>query len=286
MNRRSFVDSVEIVIVIYNISLEESESFRSLRNIENGEGTLSLFVYDNSKEPQTVKEHKGMNIVFVHDPYNSGVSKAYNEGAAHARKLRKSWVLLLDQDTALPPNILEKYWKAVEQNHKTKLFVPILKLENGTIFSPFTYRFKRGFYLDTIDKGIHSLRKVAPVNSGMLVDIDAFFEVGGYNDKVKLDFSDFQFIERLRKRYSDFYVMDVACNQDFSDDEVSLASKANRFGYYCEGAKNIDKSGFWDWLQYNIVVFLRAVRLGLRYKNLCFLSIYHENFLFPKRAKE
>jgi len=280
-----FVESLLIIVVLYNIPLEESESFRSIREMDTG-GGINLFVYDNSKRPQTIKAYDGLHITYVHDSKNSGVSKAYNEGAEHARKHKKKWVLLLDQDTALPATLLNSYREATEKNPELKLFVPVLKLKNGKIFSPCTYRFKRGFYLDTIEKGIHSLQKLSPVNSGMLIDVDAFFEVGGYNDQVKLDFSDFQFIERFRKRYSDFYVLDVNCSQDFSDDEVSLASQANRFGYYCEGARNIEKNGLWVWLQYNTVVFLRAARLGLRYKDLRFLGIYLDTFLFPKSTKE
>ncbi len=280
-----FVESLLIIVVLYNIPLEESESFLSIRKMDSGDGDLNLFVYDNSKQPQIIKAYDGLPISYVHDPKNAGVSKAYNKGTAHARKHQKKWVLLLDQDTSLPVTLLKSYWEATKQNPEPKLFVPILKLENGKIFSPCAYRFKRGFYLDTIKKGIHSLQKLTPVNSGMLIDVYAFFEVGGYNDLVKLDFSDFQFIERFRRRYSDFYVVDVECNQNFSDDEVSLASQANRFGYYCEGARNIEKDGLWAWLQYNTVVFLRAVRLGLRYKKLRFLGIYLNTFLFPKSTK-
>ncbi len=280
-----FVESLLIIVVLYNIPVEESESFRSIREMDSGGGDLGLFVYDNSKQPQTIKGYDGLHISYVHDSKNSGVSKAYNEGTAHARKHQKKWVLLLDQDTTLPVTLLKRYRVATKQNPELKLFVPVLTLKNGKIFSPCTYRFKRGFYLDTIEKGIHSLQKLSPVNSGMLIDVHAFFEVGGYNDQVKLDFSDFQFIERFRKRYSDFYVMDVECDQDFSDDEVSLGSQANRFRYYCEGARNIEKNGIWDWLQYSAGVFLRAVRLGLRYKDSRFLSIYVDTFLFPKSTK-
>lgn len=275
-----FVESFQIIIVIYNITLGESESFQSILEMESGDGDLNIFVYDNSKCPQTIKKYKGLNISYVHDPNNSGVSKAYNEGADYAKKHQKNWMLLLDQDTTLPPTILESYWKAAYQNPELKLFVPILQLKNGKIFSPCTYKFKRGFYLNTIEKGVHSLRKLSPVNSGMLIDVAAFFRVGGYNDKVKLDFSDFQFIERFRKKYKEFLVIDCVGQQDFSDDEVSQASQSIRFGYYCEGARNIEKNGLWDWMQYNAIVFFRAVRLSRRYNDLSFIKTYFRTFLF------
>ena len=119
----------------------------------------------------------------------------------------------------------------------------------------------------------------------MLVNLKAFHEVGGYNEKVKLDFSDFQFIERFRKVYKTFYVVDIICEQDFSDDEISLPTQAKRFRYYCEGARNIEKEGAWDWIQYNSFVLLRAMRLTIRYGNVSFLRTYFSAFLFRSNTR-
>ncbi len=280
-----FTNSLSIIIVVYNTALEDSGSFQSVRQMRVDGVLLDLFVYDNSARSQQLKEYSGLQITYLHDPENSGVSRAYNTGVAHAQKRQKKWVLLLDQDTTLPDTILDDYEKAVRQNPAVKLFVPILYLNNGKIFSPCTYRFKRGFYVDQIKEGMYSLNKLSPVNSGMLINIRAFLKAGGYNDQVKLDFSDFQFIERFRKVYPKFYVMDVQCQQDFSDDEVSFSTQASRFKYYCEGARNIDKEGIRDWVQYSLVVFVRALRLALRYKKPIFMYTYFNTFLSPSETK-
>ncbi len=276
----NFIDCLAVVIVVYNTKLETSESFQSVEGMRRRGNTLDLIVYDNSPTPQQPIETPGLRITYFHDPENSGVSKAYNVAAAHATALRKEWILLLDQDTTLPADILEAYQNEIDRHPEISLFVPVLKLQNGKIFSPCSYRFKRGFYLKTIAAGIHSLNKLAPVNSGMLVNLKAFHEVGGYNEKVKLDFSDFQFIERFRKVYKTFYVVDIICEQDFSDEEISLPTQAKRFRYYCEGARNIEKGGAWDWIQYNSFVLLRAMRLTIRYGNVSFLRTYFSAFLF------
>ncbi len=188
--------------------------------------------------------------------------------------------MLLDQDTRLPDSILPEYASAIQKNPKIHLFVPILKLKNGKIFSPSRYMYKRGFFVDTIIPGKQSLYRYAPVNSGIMVRVASFLEVGGYNEKVKLDFSDFQFVERFRKKYPDFWVLNVECLQDFSDDESSYKSQAVRFGYFCEGARNVEHQTVVDWMQYNTVVFVRALRLMLRYRKLAFFKIYFNKFLF------
>ncbi len=269
-----------IIVVVYNRKLEACESFRSIRNIAKKEPELNLFVYDNSPVAQEIRNHEGLKISYFHDPKNSGVSKAYNKGVAFAQESRKEWVLLLDQDTSLPSTIIADYASAIEKHQTINLFVPILKLGSGEVFSPFRYRFKRGFYLQHIEAGVHSLEKIAPVNSGMTVRVETFLQVGGYNDKVKLDFSDFQFIERFKGFNPEFYVMDVVCIQDFSDNETSLQSQKRRFEFFVDGARNIEKRNFLDLIQYHNIVLARALKLTVRFRNMTFLKHYLGRFLF------
>ncbi|MGI9552857.1 MAG: glycosyltransferase [Aurantibacter sp.] len=275
-----FTDSLLIIIVIYNRALEACESFQSVLGMRAGNAPLNVFVYDNSPISQQIKSYDGLRITYFHDPENSGVSRAYNVGVRHAENAEEEWVLLLDQDTRLPNSILENYQQAINKNQNLNLFVPVLKLKNDKIFSPSRYRYKRGFYLDSIKAGKHSLFRLAPVNSGIMVKVAAFLEIGGYNEKVKLDFSDFQFVERFRKQHPDFYAMDVECMQDFSDDDSSFESQSVRFKYFCEGARNIEGKSIWDWLQYNAVVFIRAFRLSLRFGKPSFIGTYFKKFLF------
>ena len=278
-----FADSLLIIIVIYKRVLENCESFQSVLDMRQANSNLNVFIYDNSPTSQQIDNHEGLTLTYFHDADNSGVSKAYNVGVEHAKKENKKWVLLLDQDTRLPKEILEKYNLAIDNNSGISLFAPILKLKDGKIFSPSRYRFKRGFYVDVVEPGIHSLFKHAPVNSGMMVNVEAFSKVGGYNEKVKLDFADFQFAERFRKSFADFLVVDVKCEQDFSDDNGSFESQDIRFKFYCQGAKNIENKSGWDWLQYNVVVFARALRLTLRFGRLWFIGTYFKYFLFGSK---
>ncbi len=275
----NFLNSILIIIVTYNRRLESCESFQSILKMSITWNNIDVFVYDNSKEPQSINDYKNISIKYVNDPSNPGISKAYNLGVDYAHSNKKKWVLFLDQDTILPSDILESYKQAARQNPNIKLFVPKLFLGNGVLLSPCKYLFKRGFHIKKIGYGLHSLNKISPVNSGMFIEINAFLKVGGYNERVRLDFSDFQFIERFRKVYKEFYVIDIICTQDFSNDDVSISSQIGRFKYYCEGAKNVDKEGIWDYLQYAAVVLVRTLKLTGRHKKSIFLQTYFNTFL-------
>ena len=72
----------------------------------------------NSPRAQHINTYDGLIINYLHDPENSGVSRAYNVGALHAKKNQRQWILLLDQDTTLPDTFLERYGDAIEKNPK------------------------------------------------------------------------------------------------------------------------------------------------------------------------
>ena len=161
-------DTLLIILVVYKRRLEECEAFQSILKMHKSGQLLNLFVYDNSPEPQRIFNYQGLSIIYKHDSQNSGLSKAYNIGAVQAKNDKLDWILLLDQDTILPANILSKYHFAIHERPNIRLFVPILMLDNKKIFSPCIYRYKRGFHPKEVKKGVDQLDRLAPVNSGMM----------------------------------------------------------------------------------------------------------------------
>lgn len=271
------------VIVLYNSKLEDSKTFTSLSlALNNHTNDLDLFVYDNSAKANYEYEKlklRNYNIIYYHDKDNPGVSRAYNVAARYGLRLSKKWLMLLDQDTNFDENIFSSYQKNIESNPGIKLFVPVIKLPDGRIFSPSKYRFKRGFHLRKIKPGLQSLKKLSPVNSGMLIDLKSFFVVGGYNEKVKLDFSDFQFISRFKKVFNQFIVVSSSAIQEFSDNSQDVSQQLNRFRIYCECAKSCSIGDVWELWQYSLISFLRAFKLVFRFKTHKFVKIWFNSFL-------
>jgi rhamnosyltransferase len=273
------------IVVLYKISVKGSASLFTLNKaavIANR--TIEVLVYDNSPKPDSdinnsLSCYSNIIINYVSDTSNKGLSYAYNYGANLAREKNYNWLLLLDQDTRVSSEYLNIIYKEVPQNPLIKLFCPKLYLKDGSLFSPCRYFFKRGFQLKEIKEGINSLKQLSPVNSGMLISTDAFFEAGGYNEKVKLDFSDFQFIERFKRKYDNFFVLKTSFLQDFSNDEVDPIILNNRFKNFCESAKNCETSFAVEKLQYFFVVLARAAMLTKRSGSLIFLNTFRKYYL-------
>lgn len=281
---KQFLDDLYIIIVLYKCPLIDSKSFKSLYQANTDSSVLDLFVYDNSPSSSyndSINKMPKFNIHYELNIKNEGLSKAYNQGAKQAVNLNKKWILLLDQDTIFDKDFLEEFNNSINYFKDIKLFAPILKLSNNKIFSPSVYFFKRGFSPRNIDKGINSFKMLSPVNSGLLIEIEAFMNVGGYNENVKLDFSDFQFIERFRKKNDNFVVVDTIGYQDFSDHQIDPQIALNRYKIYCEGAKACEKRSVLDHLQYFLITLIRGIKLTIRFKRN-FLKTWYTYFIIDK----
>lgn len=275
--------NISIVIVLYNTKLESSITFKSLTDCFRDEDNskIDLIIYDNSPSRQDIvpDNFPMWNITYIHDENNPGVSKAYNEASKVAITLGKEWLLLTDQDTQFPRVSILEYIKSANEHNDIKLFVPYLK--SGEInFSPSKYYFSRGFIWKKPLPGIHSFKNKMLLNSGIFVNLDAFKSVGGYNEKVKLYFSDFEFINKFKKKYNIFYLVDFVCKHELSDVvKVDIDAAKKRFYYYCEGGYQSSISKF-NFMQLFITIFLRSMKLSLKYRNFVFLKIFSKRFIF------
>lgn len=266
---------VLIVVVIYNQLIRECPAFKTLStSAKKNNINARFFIYDNSKEQQLLdQELLGQNISYFSDPDNGGISKAYNTGAQLAKDNGISWLLFSDQDSIYEPDALLAYLQAIRENPDVKLFCPLLKTTNGIVVSPAIFKFHRGFSPKHIDIGFHSFNKYSPLNSGLCLTLATFEQAGGYNELVKLDYSDFAFIKRLKKITSGFYLVNTSVKHSLSVAEKQpLASAEIRFNYLCQGAlltcENIP-----DKLMAFVVIALRSAKLTFTYKKISFLTI-------------
>lgn len=277
----NIIDKILAIVVIYNKGLSDSDTLISLGNDIVREGSvLDLFIYDNSSIKQSETSIRGFNILNHHfDGENVGVSAAYNMGVKYAKTLGKEWVLLLDQDTSFLPGALKEYSKNVDENTEINLFSPIIKLANGIIFSPFKKVFKRGIALQEVSPVRYSLKQYAPVNSGILVRIAAFEMAGGYNERVRLDFSDMEFVRRFSKHNDSFKVVNTICLQDFSNDITDVEVLNRRFAFFCDGVKNCCRKNVYEDFQYLVVVLIRMIMLVIRTRKTRFVTTFYKNYL-------
>lgn len=273
-----------IIVVVYNCKLEYSESLRSLsRSIElNAKGSVDCVVYDNSSQKQDyIPTFPSIDILhYEHDQSNGGVSRAYNFGADVARKLGKGWLLLVDQDTSFPEMAFGTIDSFVCERNGF-LYAPVLMSANSSVvFSPSRLILKRGFPVKVPPEGLISLRKYSPINSGLVISLELFLKVGGYNEEIKLDFSDFEFIDRVKNETDILFVLPFVAFHDLSSaGKSSLSSACFRYSSYCTGALEYSKGKLRDILILGFVCFARQAILCFRYRTFVFIGIFLKKYL-------
>jgi rhamnosyltransferase len=264
-----------VVIVLYKANLEQSDSFISLTQaLRKSSQKAEIFVYDNSPSASIMpspEDYPEWKLHYFHNPRNPGVSTAYNEAAALAKSLGKTWLLLADQDTNFPDDIFYHYVQGVQSNPETSLFAPILVSSDKIIYSPCTYLFGRGFQSKAVVPGIQSFDNKSVLNSGLLISLDAFEQVGGYNVNLPLDFSDFNFIDKFKKNHGSFCLLETFCIHDLSPNSGDFNSSLGRFGRYCDGIK-LHVTNPLDIAVLYLLTFLRAVKLCKKFSTLIFFS--------------
>jgi rhamnosyltransferase len=276
VTRRPLGDDLLVVLVLYRLPLEHSPAFCSLADAVGPLTTpLPLLVYDNSPEPRAAApavDSRQFDIRYVHDPTNPGVGRAYRMGAGVAMRASRRWMLLLDQDTELPPAALQRYAAAMAAHPSARLFAPVLR-SAGQIVSPCAYRLKRGRPLRSITPGILSLAGRSILNSGMCISVDDYFAVGGHDARIGLDWSDHEFIARYKQRHATAVVVDVECQHSlFVLTPQTNASRLRRFHAYCRGARYTVRNPL-DAIFTMGLVAARACLLAARHRSLQFLRV-------------
>ena len=262
-------EKILFVLVIYGCRVEDSLSYKTL--IQGSEGT-DLFVYDNSP---IIQSSETQVAEYVHDTSNGGLGKAYNAACRYALANGYKWLLLLDQDTIFPKGALAAYRRALALNLGVDMIVPRLQVEDGKFMSPTHYFMKTSKLQRDVPVGRVRFNEVSPVNSGMLVSVDSFQCVSGYEDDVWLDFSDICFIEKYKRKYSDFYILpDVVCTQAFSGLECDKEKIYKRFCIYLECARNFPRKSFIDSVELFLTTLRPTLSRTIKERTLRYLKAY------------
>lgn len=268
--------NILFVLVLYKCKVQESNTFLTLTDsLKNYKYKSDFLIYDNSPEfnvGDKFDEYNNCSIIYQADKENNGVSKAYNIGAKLATKRDKKWVLLLDQDTNFPIQTINQYLSAIEKYPEEKLFAPIIMVNNKKIISPCYFKFMRGFYASHIETGLNTFKNLSLINSGMCIDINAFEKNGGYNEQLKLDFSDHEFIKRFKKSVTNkFIVIDLKVYHNLSTEtKNSFNNDKIRFNYYLNIGNHLSNN-FTESIFIKFNLLMRVLKLSIIHKSFYFI---------------
>lgn len=208
------------IVVLYRATPADSRAFQSLqeaiRRLSSEHLYLKTLLYDNTPggcDPGSLPED-----VRYEAARQNGLADAYNRALAIALHEECNWLLILDQDTALPADFLShmiRYATDLNSDERIGAIVPHM-LDAGRRVAPVCIRYWGVSYLSSDFEGT-SRREVHATNSATLFRVSALKQVGGYSPYFWLDYVDgYMFHQLYLHGMKVFVAKDVQVNHQLS----------------------------------------------------------------------
>ena len=175
-------------LILYNPSLKEIKFINTyINNIKK------VYIYDNSSvthENEIVENIKASNYEYFFNGENEGISVPFNNMMRAAENETMDYMLLLDQDSKMEPNGIQKAKKIINDNISINVFSCNVIFEGGT------------------KKYLKELEKVKfAITSGTIVNVNYFNTLNGYDEKLFIDGVDRDFCIQLEEKRESIYRM-------------------------------------------------------------------------------
>lgn len=231
--------NIAAIVILYKPDMKKIEQlYQSLFN----QVAMIIFV-DNSPIDDVrntnkcwINQQKNDNNHYLSMNGNLGIATAQNQGIKFAKTLNADFVLLLDQDSVLPENmvsnLLSAYQNLISQNKKVALVAPCFTDEKTGQLSKV---FKRSKLLP--NKILPNQEAYIEVDyaiaSGSLIAIDTLDEVGLMRDDLFIDWVDIEWCYRARQyQFLSYVVPNVIMNHSIGDEITQGISLHSDFRNY------------------------------------------------------
>lgn len=275
------------VVVLYREDPAQSRAIQSFRKAFESQPALrsELFVcvYDNSPRPLPLPPDLfACRWISFQPGHNNGLAEAYNTALHAAGEHGVRWLLLLDSDTEITPSFVNACLDTiavVEPDETIAALVPRV-VENGAIHSP---RFASAWRRRTPDPHVSGVitDELVAMNSGSVLRVSAVASLGGFNTDFWLDYLDYWLFRSLYSRGWRVFVLPqtLAHSLSFADPIGRMSLERYRNMLAAEHYFNAAFGSQWERIRLKIVLFKRAVSLGLRRRGAHFALLTFRQLL-------
>jgi len=183
-------EDIAIIFVIYNPKEDD------INNIKRFAALYNVVVIDNSDNEHTFSKED--NIIYKANHKNLGIATAQNIGIETVKEGNKAtYIIFLDQDTRLeddyPRNIRDEFIRIQQQHSNLALLGPtVMKIADGEEYKSIFHKEK------TDDFGFSEKREI--ISSGSCTSINALEKIGNNDDRLFIDFVDFEWCWRAKEK--------------------------------------------------------------------------------------
>lgn len=185
-------DKVCACIITYNIDKKIIEVVNSIIN-----QVEYVIIVDNASNKKTIeilnqiKSHEKLEVIL--NESNNGIAKALNQGIEIAKKKKLDWIITLDHDSICNKDMISNMIE-IKESYENKESIAILTPQVFEIH-------KRDFISNKNNVGKYTEVNEC-IQSGALIKVSLFEEVGCFNEDLFIYHVDFDFCKRvLNKGY-------------------------------------------------------------------------------------
>ena len=269
---------ISVISVLYNQKLTAGNTWNTL--LRPALHRAQIVLSDNSDDLQLREENRkaaeACGAEYIDMGGNRGLPAAYNraiEVIAGGTDDREEWIVTADQDTCFPENYLQMLEETGGQT-KCDVLVPVVMAGQKQL-SP--CRRKGARFVPYEGGGLpeKELQEAFFINTGLAVRKTVFADPAmRYDEKLFLDFADFDFVNRLRvDRQVRFGLLPgIVLQQTFSGTEARTAEQdLERFRHFAHDSRLFYEK-WYDKKTAERAVRIRALRLAAKHRDTRFLK--------------
>lgn len=224
------MEKVYIVIINFNGQKDTLECLNSLKKTDHGGFNINTLIVDNDpKNRISIREedYSELNLKVIVSPENLGFSGGNNLGVEEALKNNANYVLLLNNDTLVKEDFLEKLVNFAKDNPEVGLISPKIYFAKGYEFHKGKYRQKELGSVLWYAGGEIDWKNVIGHHRGV-DEVDR----GQYNETVETDFAsgccilvNTKLINKIGKMREEYFLY-------YEDSDYSMRAKIAGFKVY------------------------------------------------------
>ncbi len=237
-------DKLYILTIVYNTKIEDIKSLDVFLSFRENHPVTVIVVADNSVDDKILESNSRCSLPITYIPCggNIGISKAYNK-ALRTIEDESFRVMLSDDDTLFSEEYMENMYAAsCEEANKDRLICGLIDTDNGWM-SPRSIRTTNAAFPFLLRKPVPGVYKDRnPVNSGLCIPGFLIRKIGGYDERLFLDYVDYLFMDKIRKAgFGEVVLVPGRIHQEFSGFSDDIDSTLKRweifrkdFSSYCD----------------------------------------------------
>ncbi len=186
---------LSLVVVFYKPDQEHIENVKLLSN------SYQVVVVDNTPSPENYSfDNENITLITLND--NVGIAKALNIGISCAKEALFKYCLLLDQDSAPTPNLVDglvSFYEAQKSIDDIALIAPCYHDKALGIDAAFIQKRKLLMGRQAAE-GEEPINASYVISSGSLINLSCYDKIGPMNEALFIDFVDIEWCLRAHKK--------------------------------------------------------------------------------------